>query len=212
MHRNRPLVVGVTGGIAAGKSTVCRMLFDGGGCVGRRSVLQSRCTERTAACATVVSHFGEEVALRNGQGATMDIDRSALAKKVFGHPDELAWLESKVHPAGGPRVRHLARRSSGTLLGGARGSHLVRVWQRPRLRRGGDGGGACGVASSACPGSRRLVRRRGTTHERPMAFRRPNCPRPSDHLERRCATFAASSGTTVRHRPALWAAWRRQLD
>ena len=200
----RPFVVGVTGGIAAGKSTVCRMLSSMGVAVwdadrAAKSLYRTDHGLRD----DVVGHFGEEVALRDDQGATMDIDRSALAGKVFGTPRRTRLVGIESSPCGGPCIRHLARRSTGTHLGGARGGHLVRVWQRPRLRRRGDCGSACGVARSACPSSWRLVRGRRATHERPMALRRPNCPRPRDHLERRCATFAATSGATVRHRRTL---------
>ena len=96
----RPFVVGVTGGIAAGKSTVCRMLSSMGVAVWDADrAAKSLYRTDPALRDEVVHHFGWEVALRDGQGATIDVDRSALAEKVFGHPDELAWLELKVHPA-----------------------------------------------------------------------------------------------------------------
>ena len=96
----RPIVVGVTGGIAAGKSTVCLMLSSMGVAVWDADrAAKSLYRTDPALRDEVVRHFGGEVAIRDGQGATIDVDRSALAEKVFGHPDELAWLESKVHPA-----------------------------------------------------------------------------------------------------------------
>lgn len=97
---HRPFVVGVTGGIAAGKSTVCRMLASMGVAVwDADGAAKSLYRTDHALRDDVVGHFGKEVVLRDEQGATIDIDRTALAEKVFGNPDELAWLESRVHPA-----------------------------------------------------------------------------------------------------------------
>lgn len=96
----RPFVVGITGGIAAGKSTVCRMLSSMGVAVWDADrAAKSLYRTNHDLLEKVVQHFGPEVGLQDGQGDIVDVDRSALARNVFGHAEELAWLESQVHPA-----------------------------------------------------------------------------------------------------------------
>jgi dephospho-CoA kinase len=90
------IVVGLTGGIGAGKSTVARLMAARGAdvidvdAVGR-SVLRRR---DGAAYARVVSRFGAGVV-----GADGEIDRALLAAKVFGDEAALADLTAISHPA-----------------------------------------------------------------------------------------------------------------
>lgn len=88
-------VIGLTGGIGAGKSTVAAMLAGHGAIVidvdqlGREVI-----GPNGAAVERVVAHFGEGV-----RGADQAIDRPALAQLVFGDQDALAALTAISHPA-----------------------------------------------------------------------------------------------------------------
>lgn len=87
-------LVGLTGGIGAGKSTVARLLAERGAVVvdadqlAREVVLPG-----TPGLAEVRARFGEQVLLDDGR-----LDRKALADKVFHDPEALAALNSIVHP------------------------------------------------------------------------------------------------------------------
>jgi dephospho-CoA kinase len=89
------LIVGLTGGIGAGKSTVSRLLAERGAHVidvdelGRRVLAPGGRAE-----ASVVAAFGPSV-----QAADGSIDRAALAKTVFGDAEALATLTAISHPA-----------------------------------------------------------------------------------------------------------------
>jgi dephospho-CoA kinase len=88
------LRVGLTGGIASGKSFVGEALA-GFGCL----VIQADelghevLMPGGAAYDAVVREFGEEILT-----AEREIDRRALAALVFGTPDRLALLNALVHP------------------------------------------------------------------------------------------------------------------
>ena len=209
---HRPFVVGVTGGIAAGKSTVCRMLSSMGVAVwdadgAAKSLYQTDHGLRD----DVVGHFGVEVALRDGQGAATDIDRSALAKKVFGHPDELAWLESRVHPA--------VARAFDTWLDGQRATTWV-VREAAILFESGSDQGCDAVVTVEAPVALREVRalRRGASAE--DFARRLNVQWPSEDRIARAQATIWNDGVRpllpqveqLRDTVERWAAWRRQLD
>lgn len=89
------LVIGLTGGIGAGKSTVSGMLGRRGAVVidvdalGREVIGPGG-----SAVDAVIDRFGEEV-----RGTDGSIDRRALAGKVFGDPEALAALNAISHPA-----------------------------------------------------------------------------------------------------------------
>ena len=88
------IVVGLTGGIASGKSTAARHLAGRGAVVIDADKLGHRAYERDGpAFAEVVDAFGEEVVGENGE-----IDRKALGGKVFGSPDQLKRLTDIVWP------------------------------------------------------------------------------------------------------------------
>jgi dephospho-CoA kinase len=89
------LIVGLTGGIGAGKSTVARLLAQRGAHVididelGRRVLAPGGRAE-----ASVLAEFGPEIAADDGS-----IDRAALARVVFADGDALSRLTGISHPA-----------------------------------------------------------------------------------------------------------------
>jgi dephospho-CoA kinase len=92
--------IGLTGGIASGKSTVARYLQQLGAYVIDADRLGHRVYEPdTAGFEQVVAAFGPEVVGADGQ-----IDRRALGARVFGSPEQLKRLTDIVWP----QIRALA--------------------------------------------------------------------------------------------------------
>jgi dephospho-CoA kinase len=83
-----PLVIGVTGSIATGKSTVCQALVDLGAVHCNADTLVHRLYDPgTPGYDRVVAEFGPEVVAPDGT-----IDRRVLGSKVFGNPEAMARL------------------------------------------------------------------------------------------------------------------------
>ena len=88
------LVLGLTGGIGSGKSTVAAMLADRGAVVIDADVVAREVVEPGGpAYDAVVDRFGPGVVAADGS-----IDRPALARIVFGNPSALADLNALTHP------------------------------------------------------------------------------------------------------------------
>lgn len=88
------IVVGLTGGIASGKSTAARHLAARGAMVIDADKLGHRAYEPSRpAFAQVVAAFGEDIVNSDGE-----IDRKALGAKVFSEPDNLTRLTDIVWP------------------------------------------------------------------------------------------------------------------
>jgi len=86
--------VGLTGGIASGKSTVAAMLEELGAIIIDGDKLAREVVERgTPGLAAVVEAFGEELLTPEG-----DLDRPALGRIVFGDEAKRRVLEGIVHP------------------------------------------------------------------------------------------------------------------
>lgn len=86
--------IGLTGGIASGKSTVARHLASLGAHVIDADKLGHRAYEPgTEAFRAVVAAFGDDVVDGDGR-----IDRKALGAKVFGRPERLKQLTDIVWP------------------------------------------------------------------------------------------------------------------
>jgi dephospho-CoA kinase len=88
------LLVGLTGGIGTGKSTVARMLERRGAVVFDADVLAREAVEPgTPGHAAVIERFGANVLAPGGE-----LDREALASIVFADPAARRDLEAIVHP------------------------------------------------------------------------------------------------------------------
>ncbi|MDL0432020.1 dephospho-CoA kinase [Marinobacter sp. TBZ242] len=87
-------VVGLTGGIGSGKSTVARM-FGARGVhwVDADDVAREVVEPGTPALKKIAEHFGEDILHPDG-----GLDRAALRQVVFDAPEERAWLEGLLHP------------------------------------------------------------------------------------------------------------------
>lgn len=86
--------VGLTGGIAAGKSTVARRLTELGATVIDSDLLARRVVEPgTPGLAAVRAAFGDSVLVADGS-----LDRNALGALVFADEDARKRLEAIVHP------------------------------------------------------------------------------------------------------------------
>lgn len=101
VERKTVLSVGLTGGIASGKSTVADYLAEKGAlCADADSIAREVIAEGTDEYNQLVDHFDRGILEPNGS-----IDRSALAKAVFADPAELDALNRIVHPATIARIR-----------------------------------------------------------------------------------------------------------
>lgn len=89
------LTVGLTGNVAAGKSSVARVWRDLGATVVDADELARRVVEPgTLAHRQIAEHWGEEVVPNGGE-----VDRAALRRIVFADPQARSQLEAIVHPA-----------------------------------------------------------------------------------------------------------------
>ncbi|HID89382.1 MAG TPA: dephospho-CoA kinase, partial [Anaerolineae bacterium] len=91
---NRKLLIGLTGNIATGKSTVARMLADlGATVIDADKVAHEVMRAGTPVHAAIVEAFGPQIVGPDGE-----IDRARLGAIVFADPEALARLEQIVHP------------------------------------------------------------------------------------------------------------------
>lgn len=87
-------VVGLTGGIGSGKTTVTDLFAALGIEIVDADMIARRLFEQgTEALQAVVARFGEQALLANG-----DLDRAWLRQRVFAHAEDKAWLNQLTHP------------------------------------------------------------------------------------------------------------------
>ncbi len=125
-----PIIIGLIGGIASGKSTVARMLEARGALWIDSDRLAHAVLDSLDVLALLRQRFGEGVVQSDGSA-----HRRAIASLVFGDNDEarqnLKWLESVIHP----RVRQ----QSESLIAHDAGRHQVVVIDAPLLLEAGWG-------------------------------------------------------------------------
>jgi dephospho-CoA kinase len=145
------LVVGLTGGIGSGKSTVSTRLAQRGAVIVDADVAARQVVEPGGpAYAGVVERFGPAIVAPDGT-----IDRPALAAIVFHDPQALADLNDLTHPAVGMLINEQLAAEAAT-------DHVV-ILDVPLLVESGRTGTA-GVIVVDCPPDvaiERLVTQRG---------------------------------------------------
>jgi dephospho-CoA kinase len=104
------ILVGLTGGIGSGKSTVSALLAERGAVIVDADVI-TRELQRPGqpVLAAIVERFGQGVLRPDGE-----LDRPALAAIVFSNPDALKELNAIVHPAVGAEIARRIEAASGT--------------------------------------------------------------------------------------------------
>ena len=118
--------VGLTGGIASGKSTVSAMLAELGAVVIDADMLAREVVAAgTPGLAAVVDEFGEEVLTPQGE-----LDRPAMARLVFGDDAARRRLEGIIHPLVYERIVELEANA---------GEHDIVVHDIPLLAESGRG-------------------------------------------------------------------------
>jgi dephospho-CoA kinase len=118
-------LVGLTGGIASGKSTVAKILEGLGAAIIDADVLSREVVEPDQdAWKDIVASFGTEIVQ-----ADRTLDRTKLRTIIFNNPEARKTLESIIHP----RVRALAEKRIGER---AAAGYAVIVYEVPLLFEG----------------------------------------------------------------------------
>ncbi|MBW3633194.1 MAG: dephospho-CoA kinase [Chloroflexi bacterium] len=108
----RRIVIGLTGPIASGKSTVASYLRErGADIVDADRVYRSLLAPGSELARRIVARFGPGVVAANG-----DIDRSALGDLVFQDADALADLDQITHPKVVDEIRTMIDRSNAPVV------------------------------------------------------------------------------------------------
>ncbi len=93
-----PLTIGLTGGIAAGKSTALAALGRLGAATISSDAVVHELLDSEPLLGRLVERWGEDVA----PGGS--VDRARVGQIVFADPEQLSWLEAQVHPLVGQRI------------------------------------------------------------------------------------------------------------
>jgi dephospho-CoA kinase len=100
-------VIGLTGNIGSGKSTVLRMLEQlGARAIDADDLVHEVMRKGTAVWQAIVGAFGKEILTDQGE-----IDRKTLGALVFDDHEALKRLEDIVHPAVDQRFREIVQHS-----------------------------------------------------------------------------------------------------
>jgi dephospho-CoA kinase len=107
-----PFVIGLTGPIASGKSTIAELLRERGAeVIDADRVYRSLLQPGSDLWRQVVERFGPAIV-----GSTGEIDRTALGRVVFADPEALADLDRITHPAVVNEVRARIGRSTAPVI------------------------------------------------------------------------------------------------
>jgi len=88
------LIIGLTGGVASGKSTVSSVLKEEGAyLIDADQIARELVQPRTPAWHELIKIFGEQILQKDGS-----IDRKKLAALVFSHPEKRGRLNQLLHP------------------------------------------------------------------------------------------------------------------
>jgi dephospho-CoA kinase len=93
-----PLTIGLTGGIAAGKSEALAAFERLGAATISSDAVAHELLESEPLLSRLVERWGDEVA-PGGR-----VDRARIGEIVFADPEQLAWLEGQIHPLVGERI------------------------------------------------------------------------------------------------------------
>jgi dephospho-CoA kinase len=94
----RPLTIGLTGGIAAGKSEALAAFERLGAATISSDAVVHELLDSEPLLGRLTDRWGPEIA---PEGA---VDRTRIGEIVFADPSELSWLEAQIHPLVGERV------------------------------------------------------------------------------------------------------------
>jgi dephospho-CoA kinase len=141
---DRPLRIGLTGGIASGKTTVAKLFAARGvPILDTDQIARDVAEPGQPALAEVVAAFGQDILGPDGR-----LDRPRLRARVFADPDSRQRLEAILHPA----IRaELARRAEAA--GGP-----YQVWVIPLLVEGGQVDRVDRILVVDCPEAVQLAR------------------------------------------------------
>jgi dephospho-CoA kinase len=93
-----PSLIGLTGGVAAGKSEALRVLGELGAETLSTDAVVHELLGSAEVRRSLIDRWGDDVAPGG------ELDRGRIAAIVFDRPEELAWLEGLLHPLVGERV------------------------------------------------------------------------------------------------------------
>jgi dephospho-CoA kinase len=93
-----PLTIGLTGGIAAGKSEALAAFGRLGAATISSDAVVHQLLDSEPLLDRLTERWGAEVAPAG------TVDRGRVGEIVFADPEQLAWLESQVHPLVGERI------------------------------------------------------------------------------------------------------------
>jgi dephospho-CoA kinase len=117
-----PVTIGLTGGIAAGKSTALAAFERLGAATISSDAVVHELLDSEPLLGRLTERWGEDVAPEGR------VDRNKIGGIVFADPDELGWLESQIHPLVGERI--------GAWLGALSADAKVAVVEVPLLFEG----------------------------------------------------------------------------
>jgi dephospho-CoA kinase len=93
-----PLTIGLTGGIAAGKSEALAAFSRLGAATLSSDAVVHELLDSEPLLSRIVERWGSEVA------PSRNVDRERIGEIVFADPDQLTWLERQIHPLVGERI------------------------------------------------------------------------------------------------------------
>jgi dephospho-CoA kinase len=202
-------LIGLTGGIACGKSTVLAMLA----AFGARTIDADQVTHRvqqpgTPVYAQIIAAFGPQVALSPGG----PLDRARLSAIVFNDPAALKRLEQIVHPAVHTEIRRFLEETGqvggyGTRLGPL--SRPVAVIDAIKLIEAGWTTECDQVWVVTCPEEQQVERLMTTRSMSEAEARRRIAAQPPQESRLSHATVVIdNSGTQEHTRAQVETAWQ----
>ena len=197
----RPTVVGLAGGIGAGKSAVARLLAELGAVVVDSDAQAKAALDRPEVRDELVAWWGPRVL-----GAGGGIDRKQVAEIIFGDEEERRRLERLVHPLVRHRRDELVRRA-------ARAGAPAVIVDAPLLFEAGIDA-ECDVVvfvdSPRGERARRVLESRGW--DEAELSRRESAQWPIDQKRAKADEVVSNEGDEGALRRAVGEVWERILD